>query len=361
MLLVHYGADVIKLEPPSGDWSRGLGTRFGSHTALDVACNRGKRSLVLDLKTTSGLAAAQRIAQRVDVVLESFRPGVAQRLGLGYEAMREKNPSVVYLSVSGFGQDGPYSHRAGTDMVMQAFSGMMALNRDASGRPERVGYVVADTATALYAFQAVAMALYGRRVSGQGAYLDVNLMQGSAAFLMPKIIESALEGDTPRALNAPAGSYQTADGWMVITLSKEAHFHGLCHGIGRAELIDDPRFTGFERRADHRDGLVALIQEVLMARKTQDWIEILGQHDVLCNRVNTVGEWIRDPHVATVQGFRPVDVPGMGFVPLAQIPGGLGRQLDGDRWAEIGEHSAEILGEFGFNAQEIQGILGAVK
>lgn len=357
MLLAHHGADVIKLEPPGGDWSRGLGTRYGSHTALDVACNRGKRSIVLDLKSAQGQQVARRMADACDVVIESFRPGVVTRLGLGYEQLRVSNPRVIYLSVSGFGQSGPYAARAGTDMVMQAFSGMMSLNRDADDKPNRVTYVAADTVSALFAFQAVSSALYGRRDSGQGAFLDVNLMQSCAAFLMPKLIEAALEGDTPRQLNAPAGSYRTADGWMIITLSKEAHFHALCRAIGRPELTDDARFASFITRADHVTELAALIQAPLLARTTAQWMALLGEHDVLCSPVNTLTDWMADPHVGAVEAARGMQVPGMGEVPIAAIPGSPWRDGEDGSWADAGEHSAQVLRDFGWTPAQIDALM----
>jgi crotonobetainyl-CoA:carnitine CoA-transferase CaiB-like acyl-CoA transferase len=353
MLLAHYGADVVKLEPPGGDWSRHLGTRYGDHTALDVACNGGKRSLVLDLKTPQGKAAAQRIAARCDVVIEGFRPGVAAKLGLGYEELSRTNAQVIYLSVSGFGQQGPYAHRPATDTVIQAFSGMMSLNRDASGKPSRTGFLVADTCTALYAFQSVSVALYAKRQSGQGAYLDVSLMQSCAAFLSFKLMQDVLEGGSPRLLNAPAGTYRTADGWIAITLSKEEHFRSLCQALSREALLDDARFATFEARADHSTELVPLMQEALLGRSTQEWIARLEQHDVLCNRVYEIADWLADPHVQATQSYNLAAVPGMGEVPIAAIPAGgvLGREAQS--WPRTGEHSEEILGDYGFSAAEI--------
>ena len=363
MLLAHYGANVIKLEPPGGDWSRGLGSVYGSHSALDVACNRGKRSLVLDMKLAQGKQAARGLADKCDVIIESFRPGVVQRLGLGYEDVRHTNPKVVYLSVSGFGQEGPNATRAGTDMVMQAYSGMMSLNRDGHGKPNRVTYLVADTVTALYAFQAVSVALYARREKGDGAFLDVSLMQSCAAFLMPKIIEGALEGETPRQLNAPAGTYRTQDGWMIITLSKESHFHALCRAIGREALLTEGRFASFVTRADHVADLVPLIQEPLLARTTAEWIAILQAHDVLCNRVHCIADWLEDPHVQATRGYRAMQVPGMGEVPVAGIPAsGEGAAT----WPELGQHSEEILREFGYGDIDIatmkkNGVMGKIE
>jgi crotonobetainyl-CoA:carnitine CoA-transferase CaiB-like acyl-CoA transferase len=356
MLLAHYGADVVKLEPPGGDWARALGTRYGSHSALDAVCNQGKRSLVLDLKHPDGRAAAQRIAAQCDVVIESFRPGVAAKLGLGYDSVRAGNPGVIYVSVSGFGQDGPYSSRPGTDMVVQAFSGMMSFNRDASGKPNRIGFLVADTSTALYAFQAVSVALYARRDTGRGAFLDISLLQASAAFIAAKIVEGALEGDLPRQLNAPAGSYRTKDGWITITMSKEEHFGALCRALGREELTADPRFANFVARADNLAALAPLIQEPLLTRTTAQWIETLERHDVLCNRVYAISDWLSDPHVLATGAFRKVQVEGMGEVPMAAIPGAdalLGPPPDTGS-PELGQHSRAVLRSFGLHDDEIE-------
>ena len=356
MLLAHYGADVVKLEPPGGDWARALGTRYGSHSALDAVCNRGKRSLVLDLKHPDGRAAAQRIAAQCDVVIESFRPGVAAKLGVGYESVRASNPNVIYLSVSGFGQDGPYTSRPGTDMVVQAFSGMMSFNRDAGGKPNRIGFLVADTSTALYAFQAVSVALYARRDTGRGAFLDVSLLQASAAFIASKIVEGALEGDAPRQLNAPAGSYRTQDGWITITMSKEEHFGALCRALARQELTTDPRFATFVARADNLAALAPLIQEPLLARTTAEWIDTLERHDVLCNRVYAISDWLSDPHVLATGAFRKTQVEGMGEVPIAAIPGddALVESTADAGPPELGQHSRAVLRSFGLRDDEIE-------
>jgi crotonobetainyl-CoA:carnitine CoA-transferase CaiB-like acyl-CoA transferase len=274
------------------------------------------------------------------------------------------NPGVIYLSVSGFGQSGPYTARPGTDMVAQSFSGMMSFNRDSSGKPNRIGFLVSDTVTALYAFQAVSVALYARRDSGRGAYLDVSLVQSSAAFLAPKIVEGALEGDLPRQLNAPAGSYRTRDGWITITLSKEEHFASLCRAIGREALGADPRFADFVRRADNLAELAPLIQAPLLERTTDEWLTALGQHDVLCNRVYAMSDWLADPHVLAVNGYRNAVVEGMGQVPVASIPGSdaLLQSAVPDAWPGIGEHSEQVLARYGFAADEIQEMIarGAV-
>ena len=210
MLLGVYGADVIKVEPPEGDWSRFLGTTYGNHTTLSAVYNRGKRSLCLDMKHKDGIAIARRLARDCDVLIEGFRPGVAARLGIGYEELSRDNPGLIYLSVSAFGQSGPYSKRPGSDSVAQAFSGLVSINVGNDGTPHRVGTTISDVVTGVYAFQAIATTLFARATVGTGRWIDVNLCQSTSALLGHKVAEHVLEGGAPRALNVPAGSYQTS-------------------------------------------------------------------------------------------------------------------------------------------------------
>jgi crotonobetainyl-CoA:carnitine CoA-transferase CaiB-like acyl-CoA transferase len=206
MLLAMQGAEVVKLEPPEGDWSRGLGTRYdGGHTAMSAHYNRGKESIALDLKAPAARVIASALADRADIVIEGFRPGVADRLGLGYPALAARNPRLLYLSVSGFGQDGPYAQLPCTDSVAQAFSGLMSVNLGNDGMPHRVGAIIVDTLTGLYAAQMLGVALYARERSGRGRRLEVSLTQCAAAILGHKLVEHVLEGGTPRALNIPTG------------------------------------------------------------------------------------------------------------------------------------------------------------
>src|ERR1700754_1706073 len=174
-LLASYGADVIKVEPPEGDWSRRLGTTYGTHSALSAVYNRGKRSLCLDLKKSNALEVARHLAAQCDVFIEGFRPGVAARLGLGYDTLRQDNARLIYLSVSGFGQNGPYAERPCTDSVAQAFSGLVSVNVGNDKVPHRVGATISDVATGVYAFQAVSTALFARAAVGTGRWIDVSL------------------------------------------------------------------------------------------------------------------------------------------------------------------------------------------
>ena len=186
MLLAQWGAEVIKVEPAEGDWIRHIGEAVGQHSATSIVANRGKRSIVADLKQPEAVAAVRRLARTCDVVLESFRPGVAQRLGLGWQELSAGRDDLVYLSVSGYGQSGPQAQLAGSDSVLQAYSGMMVVNAEADGTPRRVGFLAVDTFAGLYAFQAVAAALHARLAGQGGRYLDLSLMACAAAVLAPK-------------------------------------------------------------------------------------------------------------------------------------------------------------------------------
>jgi crotonobetainyl-CoA:carnitine CoA-transferase CaiB-like acyl-CoA transferase len=364
MLLGVYGADVIKVEPPEGDWSRYLGTTYGSHTTLSAVYNRGKRSLCLDMKQKNGIAIAQRLAKQADVVIEGFRPGVAARLGLGYETLSRDNPGLIYLSVSGFGQSGPYSKRPGSDSVAQAFSGLVSINVGTDGTPHRVGTTISDVVTGVYAFQAIATTLFARATVGTGRWIDVNLCQSTAALLGHKVAEFILEGGAPRALNVPAGTYQTQDGWMMVTLVNEAQYKRLCAAIGRDDLASDPRFADFAGRADSADALIPQLREVFLTTPTEAWLTRLHAADIIAERILNPGEWLRNVHVEATKAAVCQDTPGVGPVYTPRTPGIANLSEDNLRPApDVGQDSFDILLEAGFDRSAIDGLIkaGAVR
>ncbi len=360
MLLGVYGAEVIKVEPPEGDWSRYLGTTYGSHTALSAVYNRGKRSLCLDLKHAEGIAIAKRLAAESDVLIEGFRPGVAARLGIGYEALSRDNPGLIYLSISGFGQDGPYSKRPGSDSVAQAFSGLVSVNLGNDKVPHRVGHTISDVATGVYAFQAIATALFARATVGTGRWIDVNLAQSTAALLGHKAAEYVLEGGTPRALNVPAGSYQTSDGWIMVTLVNEAQYKRLCTAIEREDLASDPRYQDFARRADSADILMAQLRKVFQTETSEAWLGRLHAADIIAEHILTPGDWLRNAHVEATRGAVCQDTAGIGKIYTARTPGIAGPSEDDLRPApDIGADSREVLLEAGFDADAIDRLISA--
>lgn len=353
MLLALYGADVVKVEPPQGDWVRPIGVSNDGHSAHSTIYSRGKRSIALDIRTEAGKAVVMKLAKEADVMIESNRPGVADRLGIGYQTIKAINPRVIYLSVSGFGQQGPYADRGCTDTVAQAFSGMMSINTGADDGPVKMGAVIVDSITGLYAYQAVATALYAHRDADEGRHIDVSLMQGAAAILAPKILEAHLQGGTPKAFNPPAGNFQTQDGWIAVTLVRNEDFHKTCRLIGLPELAEDPRYETFSSRADNLKPLMAALRERYAQKTTQAWLDLLKPEGVLCDKVNTFNDWLADEHVQAVGAARSAPQTGLGDSPMAVIPGALNAPADMGEAPGIGDQGREILAELGYGTDEI--------
>lgn len=364
MLMAQHGANVIKVEPPEGDWGRTLGKMYDDLCAHYVTFNRGKRSLALDLKNPDGVKLAQRLAYEADVVVESFRPGVMKRFGLDYEAVKRHKPDTIYLSVTGFGQDGPYNHLPVTDSVIQAFSGWMSINRDAEGIPQRIGMVAIDVVTGLYAFQALSTAVLRKLRFGQGSYIDCSLMQAAAALQSAKISEFHLENGAPQTLYVPVGTMKTADSYINVTAMREKHYASLCQVLGRAELIDDERFNTREKRVEREKELMPMIRAEFLKKTTAEWQALLTEAEVMNAPVRTYGDFLENEHVKAVDSIAWVDHDAIGRAPIANIPGlppiesgeGLGAS------PHVGEHSIALLQEAGLTDAEIDGVMtsGAV-
>jgi crotonobetainyl-CoA:carnitine CoA-transferase CaiB-like acyl-CoA transferase len=350
-LLALYGANVIKIEPPEGDWARNIGKNIAGQTALHIVGNRGKRSISLDLKQPAARQIVHSLAKDCDVFLESFRPGVAARLDISYDKIRTLSPDVLYVSVSGFGQDGPYANRPATDSILQAFTGFMTLNKRPDGTPQRVGMLAVDTAAALHAFQALQAALYARKSGDGGRWLQFDLMRTTASFLAQKIAEAQMEAGQDQILHPPAGAYETSNGWVVFSIVKEEHFARLCRAVGKTELLNDPRFVSAEVRRKNGEQLRIMFANLMKTRTTDDWIERLHANEVLSNPINTVADWLEDAHVKATETVGLVAQPDSGSVEVPIIPGTV---FDPELLAPaIGGHGREILKEFGFTDAEL--------
>ena len=352
MLMAQNGADVVKVEPPEGDWSRRLGVPAGpDRSAAYVASNRGKRAIVADLKSSEGMEIVRALTRGADVFMESNRAGVAERLGLGYEALRAENENLIYMSITGFGQSGPYADRPATDAILQAFSGLMMSNPDNDGAPKRIEFPVPDYTTGLIAYQTLVTALYGRAVHGGGRRLDVSLMQAMLLFQQQGLIAREIDPTPPRGSPLPpTGTYTAADGYINISVVREKFFRSLCAVLGLSNMADDERFDSIEGRRAHVEELLPPIERAVAARHLSDLAEAFAVADVPYAIVNDYQDAARDGHVAAVGSvaWQPLDdVPDLPFVnvpgcmPLkpndnrARIPA-----LDGDR--------TEILAELNF-------------
>ena len=297
MLLARHGAEVVKLEPLDGDWGRAMGKQYGNHCPYSLAFNQGKKSLALNLKTDAGHEIASHLAAKSDVILQNYRPGVIERLGLGYDTVAQTNPSVIYLSLTGFGRRGPAANLPATDSVMQAFSGLMSVNRDSNGMPQRIGILAIDIMTGLYAFQAIAPALYRRVLKGIGVHIETSLMEAVAAFQAAKLIEYALEDGGNPTLGVPVAMFAVKDGYININGRRDSHFSSICDVLELPGLAADPRFTTGTARIENEVVLMPLLREAAKTRTVADLVSSLNAADVLNAPVQDYGDYLAAPQV----------------------------------------------------------------
>lgn len=365
MLLAQHGANVLKVEPPEGDWCRTLGAIYGDQSAHSIAFNRGKRSLALDLKNADAQAIVRKIAEKADLIVEAFRPGVMAKFGVGYDQVKEFNPNVIYLSVTGFGQTGPNSKLPVTDAVIQAYSGLMTVNKDKDGLPQRLNMIPVDVTTGLYAFQALSTALMRKFRYGVGCYIDNSLMQSAAAFQAAKIMEFCLEKGESQSLYVPVGTMQTKDGFINITAMRETHYASLCEVMGKPEWATDDRFHTREKRLANETVLMPMIRQVFATRSTKDWAASLTAAGVMNAPVQNYGDLMEHEHTRSVDAIAYLEHAETGRVPMPHIPGQ--PRINGasafTHAPSIGEHSDEILREWGYSDNKIAELKakGAVK
>ncbi len=360
MLLAQYGATVIKVETlDGGDWVRASAPRPGGNTALSVMGNLGKQSIGLDLKSPEGCAVLWRLLEGADVFMEGFRAGVIGRLGFGYDAVAAKHPGILYLSMSGFGQTGPYAERPAMDPVLQAFSGIMAENRDLDGRPINVASIPVDLMTSLYAFQALSAALYARRGETRGRYIEASLMQGAAWFNTYAMLQRVIfDGDPPGA-RAHRGVYKTADGWILAIVAGRRGWADFCEALGRPELGADPRFATVVTRLEHNAILAPLVGEAFAAHPNAHWTARLTEYGVMHSVANDSLDVLRDPHVEETGLFAHLTQPGLAAkMPIPRIPGAPPMEDGTPRGTAplAGADTDAILAAHGYGKAEIAGL-----
>jgi crotonobetainyl-CoA:carnitine CoA-transferase CaiB-like acyl-CoA transferase len=350
MQLAAFGAEVVKLEPLNGDWSRPLGTTAEDLSATFVAVNQGKRSIAVDLASAEGQAVALRLALASHVVIESFRPGVADQLGFGYAAVKAQHPDVIYVSISGYGQAGPARTMPATDTILQGLTGMAHNNRDGAGVPHKVYLTPIDYGAGQYAAHAVAAALLQQSRTGEGRHIDVSLLATASALQGLRMTEASLTaGDIPLELFTPLGLFEAADGHVAISTVKERHFPELCGHLGCPELAEDPRFADHPRRLANLDALVEALNLRFSTRPKAHWTEVLTTGGMMCAPVNDYEQFLDGGMLAEAGGLTWVDQAPLGTIPLPAIPG-TARALG--KAPRLGEHSLDVLAELGLSEAE---------
>ncbi len=367
MHLGDLGATIIKIEPPGGEWGRRLGPPFvGGVAAAFLGMNRNKRSAVVDLKKPGGSEVVLRLSEHSDIALESFRPGVADRLGIGYDAMAARNPRLIYAAISAFGQQGPWRDRPGVDGIAQAMGGIMSVTGTPDGPPVKVGVPAADMAGGVFASQTILAALFARERTGRGQRVDVSLLDSLLAYQVVPLSMFLASGKSPQRLGsaapyaAPNEAFPTSDGHVMVAAYTPKRWPALCRVLGDPGLADDPRFDTNEKRVNARPALREVLEPLFRTRTTAEWIDMLDDADVLCGPLLTYEELVAEAHVAGGDAFTTVEHPAVGEIRAPVFPG---RLSDTPADASMpppplpGEHSEEILQEAGFDDREIQELM----
>jgi formyl-CoA transferase len=355
-VLADMGADVVKVEPPAGD-----STRESLGTAAFLAVNRNKRSVALDLKTPGHQAVLHRLVAEADVLLENYRPGVAARLGADWETLCELNPRLIYASVSGFGQTGPYAQRPGYDLIAQGLSGVMSVTGEPGGDPVKCGIPISDLSAGLFCAVAILSAVVARERTGRGQRIDTSLFEAALALSIWETAELWGTGRTPQPLgsahrlSAPYQALRTRDGYITVGANNQRLWQRLCDAIGQPELAADERFATNDARMANREALEGDLESALAARSTDDWVAVLSEAGVPCGPIHDYRQVFEDPHTQAremeVRLDHPVEgrISALGIpVKLSETPGSVRRPAP-----LLGQHTGEVLREAGFSDEEI--------
>ena len=363
-LLADQGAEVIKVEPPGGDLSRRIGPAKGDLSAMFIAANRGKRSIVLDLKRDAHLQLLRELARRADVLVENFRPGAMGRLGLDATALEALNPRLIQLSITGFGPSGPYADGRVYDAVIQAVSGISASHPSQhDGAPTLLATTVCDKLSALTAAQAVGAALFARERSGRGMRIELAMLDAALAFQWPDAMVNHVFASDPPPQAPEFGvlqrPYATRDGHVAVMTPQPDEFAALCRGLGRPELASDPRFAQIDARRRNFGELLTQLDALIAEHDTDELVQRLRAAGVPIGRVNTRAAVLDDAQVRHNAALVEIDHGDAGRVLLARAAARFGGEaLPRPRPApHLGEHSREVLAELGLDAERIDALL----
>ena len=369
-MLADYGAQVIKIEPPGeGDISRAWGSPLpGGETAYFVSLHRNKKGMVLDLKHKEGKELFLRMVERADVVLENYRPGALKRLGLDYEVGRKRNPGIVYCSISGYGQDGPYLERAALDLILQAESGMISVTGAEGSHGARCGVSIADMTAGMNAAYAILLALRVKEKTGEGQAIDVSMMEGQLSLLGTMIGSYLANGEVPAPMGTaykallPYQTFRTKTRDLALAVGSEKLWKVFCPAVGCPELTDDPRYRSNGARDANRASLVAKLQEVFLTRDYEEWETLLVGKGIPVGKVNTLAEAVAHPQVAARGSLVEIDHPKVGKARVVGVPARLSATPGSVRTPSptLGQHTDEVLRDLlGLGKMEIAALRAA--
>jgi formyl-CoA transferase len=366
MVLGDLGAEVLKIEQPgSGDETRGWGPPFiAGESAYFLSINRNKRSLTLDLKHPQGLEILFRLVSRADVLVENFRPGTLDRLGLGYERARSLNPRLIFCSVSGFGQDGPRASQPAYDQIVQGMSGAMSLTGPRDGPPSKFGIAISDIGAGMWAACAIGMALFHRERSGQGQWIDTSMIGGLVGLLTFQAGRYFATGQPPGLLGnqhptiAPYETFRTADGWLNVACGNEGHWRRFCQALGLADLLDDARFASNAERVQNRSALNARLEPHLAAMQTAELVAALEAAEVPAGPVFDLEEVFADPQALHLELRKRLQHPAAGEVSVTGFPWRFSETPAEIRYPppQLGQHTDEALASLGYSSADVSSL-----
>ena len=365
LMLGDNGADVIKVEMPgSGDDTRKWGPPFiGEESAYFLSINRNKRSLTLNLRDPKAKEIFLKLAKNSDVIVENFTPGVMERFGLDYDAVKATNPNVIYCSISGFGQDGPYRSRPAYDQIMQGIGGLMSVTGEPDGEPQKIGVAVTDIGAGMWAAFAIMAALHHRGQSGAGQYIDVSMMDAQIAWLTYQAGYFFANGTPPKRMGAahptlvPYQAFMCLDGkYINVAVGSDRIWERFCQGINREDLKDHPDYANNGDRVRNRGAMVSMLQEYFLTRTVADWVKDLQAVNVPCGPINDLADVFADAQVLARNMYQEMPHPTLGSIKqtglpikFSATPGGLDRHPP-----LLGEHNQEVLTSLGYSEVDIR-------
>ena len=366
MVLADLGAEVLKIElPEKGDESRGFGPFQNGESAYFTSVNRGKKSVTVDLRTAAGCALAKRLVRECDVLLENFRPGSMARFGLDYESLQRENPRLVYASISGFGQTGPYAQRPAYDVIIQAMGGISSITGEPGGAPVRVGSSIADLSSALFGVIGI-LAAWGRaKETGQGQQVDISMLDCQVALLENAVARYYVNGEVPQPLGSrhptitPFQYFAAADGYIVIAAGNDGLWRKLCMALELEELAEDKRFADNAARTQNHAAMEPLLAEAFRARSVEAWCEVLGAAGIPCGPIHDVGQVCNDVQVAARNMIIELEHPVAGRQKMPNTPLKFSQTpIDLQEPAPLlGQHTEQVLGEWlGLSVEELEAL-----
>ena len=362
MLLADMGARVIKVEPPAGDSTRSMAGARGNDSPAFNAVNRGKHGIVLDLANEKGRAVFTRLARTADILVENYRPGVMARLGLDYESLRRDNPRLIYASISGHGQTGPWATKGGFDLVAQGLSGLMSVTGSPTSGPVKVGVPITDLGAALFAVIGILGALHHRASTGAGQHIDTALVDAGLALSAWEVAVLGSTGEVPaplgsaHRLTAPYQAFRCADGYITIGAANDRNFAKVARVLGHHEWLTDARFTGNQQRIAHREELARLIEEETLKQPIAFWLGELEQAGVPCGPILNYKEALETPQAIAREMTVDVDHPTLGPLRTLGTPIKMSHTpLNPKRRGPmLGEHTDDVLSAAGYSTDEIE-------